>query len=302
MTRTVWSALVLFALLPLTIPQAGAEEPAPAARTVDLENTICPVKHKPVAPGVTATVDGVTVHFCCTGCAAKYSADPASYQTALRSEPAVARKLDLVKAGAPAVPPPPAMPAMPGGPAARLDAPAPAADPLRDAMRSLWEEHVVWTRQFIVSATGNLPDKDAVTKRLLRNQTDIGEGVKPYYGEAAGTQLTTLLTDHIKIAAELVEASVAGDAPKAEDAKTRWVANADEISAFLSKANPSWPLEDMKSMMREHLDLTAAQATARIQKDWDGDIAAYEKVREQATKMADMLADGIRKQFPQKFQ
>ena len=36
--------------------------------------------------------------------------------------------------------------------------------------------------------------------------------------------------------------------------------------------------------------------------DWDGDIAAYERVEEQALKMADMLSDGIRKQFPQKFQ
>jgi hypothetical protein len=172
-------------------------------------------------------------------------------------------------------------------------------DQLRPAMRQLWDDHVFWTRLYIVSALGDLPDKAATTERLLRNQTDIGNAIKPFYGEAAGTKLTALLRDHILIAADIVGAAKAGNTSVLESSKTRWVANADEISAFLSAANPkNWPAADMKSMMREHLDLTTAELTARLNRDWAADVAAFEKVRAQILHMSDMLTDGIAKQFP----
>src|SRR4029453_9535257 len=79
-----------------------------------------------------------------------------------------------------------------------------------DAMRRLWEDHVWRTRLFIVSATSGLSDKDATTKRLLKNQEDIGNGIKPFYGEEAGTKLTALLKEHITTAADLVTASKNG--------------------------------------------------------------------------------------------
>src|SRR5215217_3579879 len=63
----------------------------------------------------------------------------------------------------------------------------------QDAMRKLWEDHITWTRIFIISAAGDLPDKAAATERLLQNQADIGNAIKPYYGDAAGDKLTTLL-------------------------------------------------------------------------------------------------------------
>src|SRR5687768_14809532 len=65
----------------------------------------------------------------------------------------------------------------------------------RAAMRKLWEDHITWTRLFIVSKATvqrDLPDLDATVRRLLANQTDIGNAIKPFYGEEAGTQLTTL--------------------------------------------------------------------------------------------------------------
>ena len=80
------------------------------------------------------------------------------------------------------------------------------------------------------------------------------------------------------------------------------VANADDVASFLSNADPKhWPIAEMKKMMHDHLDLTTAEAVARLQGDWSADIADYEKVHEQILKMADMLSDGISKQFPNKF-
>jgi hypothetical protein len=172
----------------------------------------------------------------------------------------------------------------------------------RNAMRKLWEDHITWTRLYIVSAVADLPDKDATAKRLLQNQTDIGNAIKPFYGDAAGDKLTALLKDHILIAAELIEAAKAGDTAKKEDATRRWSANADDIALFLSGANPkNWPLAEMKSMMHEHLEVTTAEVVARLKKDWTADISAYEKVHEQILKMADMLSSGIIEQFPASF-
>lgn len=70
------------------------------------------------------------------------------------------------------------------------------ANALHDAMRKLWEDHITWTRVFIISAAGDLPDKATATDRLLQNQVDIGNAIKPYYGDAAGDKLTMLLKEH----------------------------------------------------------------------------------------------------------
>jgi len=173
---------------------------------------------------------------------------------------------------------------------------------LHDAMHKLWEDHITWTRIFIISAAADLPDKSAATNRLLQNQADIGNAIKPYYGEEAGNKLTTLLKEHITTAADVVTAAKANDQAKLADANKRWLANADQIADFLSSANPkNWPQADMRSMMHEHLNLTTQEAVARLHGDWAGDVKAYDAVHQQILKMADQLSMGIVKQFPDKF-
>jgi hypothetical protein len=194
-----------------------------------------------------------------------------------------------------------AMPAKSGGPK-RMSPPVSAANcDLRTDMRKLWEDHVTWTRTYVISAVAGLDDKSTAAERLLQNQTDIGNAIKPFYGDAAGTKLTALLRDHILIATEVVDAAKAGDAAKKADATKRWTANADEIAAFLSTANPAnWPAADMKTMMRDHLDKTTAEVVARLKKDWPGDVKAYDAIHAQALEMADMLTSGIAAQFPER--
>ena len=171
-----------------------------------------------------------------------------------------------------------------------------------DAMRKLWEDHVTWTRLYIVSALADLPDKGPTTDRLLRNQSDIGNAIKPFYGDAAGEKLTTLLKEHIITAAEIIAAAKAKDNVKQDDATKRWFKNADEIATFLSGANPgNWPADEMKSMMHDHLGSTTQEVVARLTANWPADVAAYDKVHEQILHMADMLSTGIIGQFPDRF-
>lgn len=172
----------------------------------------------------------------------------------------------------------------------------------RDAMRKLWEDHITWTRLVIVSVLNGLPDTETTVARLLQNQADIGNAIKPFYGEAAGNELAALLHDHITIAAEILVAAKTGDGAALNDALDLWYANADTIAIFLSNANPeNWPEDVMKAMMKEHLDLTLQEAVAYLQGDHAGSVGKYDEVHQQILGMADMVSIGIIRQFPEMF-
>lgn len=171
----------------------------------------------------------------------------------------------------------------------------------RRDMRVLWEDHVAWTRLFIVSAVGDLGDTDATAGRLLQNQADIGDAVAEFYGDDAGAQLEALLRDHILIAGDLIAAAKTGDNAQVEDRSAAWYANADEIAAFLAAANPAWPVDTLRDMMRGHLDQTLAEATAQLTGDFAASVAEYDHIATHILQMADTLADGIITQFPDRF-
>ncbi|HET9937435.1 MAG TPA: hypothetical protein VFQ28_01495 [Gaiella sp.] len=173
---------------------------------------------------------------------------------------------------------------------------------LRQEMRRLWEDHVTWTRLAVISLTTDAPDTASSVGRLLRNQTEIGNAVKPFYGVAAGKQLTALLRRHILIAADVIAAAKAGNRDALAAQQARWNANADEIAGFLSGANPrTWKPAAMKSMMRAHLALTTDEVVARLQRDWAADVRAYDRIHRQILEMADMLSAGLVAQFPRRF-
>ncbi|MGH2475925.1 MAG: hypothetical protein ACRDIL_11735, partial [Candidatus Limnocylindrales bacterium] len=168
--------------------------------------------------------------------------------------------------------------------------------------RKLWQDHITWTRLAIVSLVADAPDTEATVGRLLQNQVDIGDAIKPFYGEAAGAQLTALLSDHITIAADLIGAAKAGDSAQVTAVGDTWYVNGDEIADFLSTANPTnWPQAEMRQMMHDHLDLTLAEAVHQIEGDYAASVADYDEVHVQILHMADMLAAGIIAQFPDQF-
>jgi hypothetical protein len=172
----------------------------------------------------------------------------------------------------------------------------------RNGMRQLWEDHIVWTRLAIISLTTDASDTEATLGRLLQNQTDIGNAVKPFYGEAAGDKLTAELRRHILIAADLIAAAKAGDQAKLAEEQARWEENADDIAAVLNSVNPRhFNLTALKTEMRMHLRLTTEEPVARLQGNWAADVAAYDEIHGHILHLADYLSDGIVKQFPKRF-
>jgi hypothetical protein len=177
-----------------------------------------------------------------------------------------------------------------------------SAQAFRSSMDKLWQEHVAWTRMAIVSFAGGLPNLNATEARLLRNQVDIGNAIKPFYGTAAGTQLTGLLKTHILQAVAVLKAAKAGNKAQLNAALKAWYGNAHQIAAFLAKANPrNWPLNATTTMMNNHLKLTTKEAVDELGGHWSASVTDYDKVETEILMMSHTLSQGIISQFPNRF-
>lgn len=178
-----------------------------------------------------------------------------------------------------------------------------ASNDFQDTMRVLWQDHGNLTVRAIVAYVAKDPELDAVVKRLLRNQADLGNAVKPYYGDAAGKQLTTLLEEHINTAVGTLKAAASGDNAATKIAAGKFYANGDEIADFLATANPEhWSKTGMRQMMKTHLDEVIELATAQIKGQHAKALDIYDAYMQHIfVGMADMLSKGIIAQFPDKF-
>ncbi|MZQ82772.1 glycosyltransferase [Paenibacillus sp. 5J-6] len=172
---------------------------------------------------------------------------------------------------------------------------------LKSDLRRLWMDHAIWTRNYVVSALAGLENKDKTLARLLRNQKDIGNAMKPFYGEDAGNKLGELLTEHIVIAGKIVDAAKSGNAAELDKNNKDWYRNADDIATFLNKANPNWTKPMIQDLMYVHLQMLTEDVKAMLAKDWDADIMWFDKGADHLMMMSDALTEGIIKQFPQKF-
>jgi hypothetical protein len=174
-----------------------------------------------------------------------------------------------------------------------------------DATRKLWEDHITWTRCFIVSAgtlPTNLPDRGPTTDRLLQNQVDLGNVIRSYYGNKAGDDVTALLRQHILLAAQIIDSAKAGDTATEQQALDDWYDNANQIATYLHRLNPqNWPVNTLKSLLTEHLDLTLEEAVDRLSARYAEDVADYDSVHNEILPLADAISAGIIAQFPDRF-
>jgi len=172
---------------------------------------------------------------------------------------------------------------------------------LLSSMRNAWEQHVYWTRMLLISIAERLQDQSAVTARLLRNPGDIANIFAEYYNADAAAAIEQLLTEHLKIGAALITALRDGNSEKAEQLKSQWYANADQMAVAFSGINPYYELEEVRKMLYTHLDLTTQEVAMRLSGNYTADIQAFDQVEREALAMADFFSFGILRQFPQKF-
>lgn len=152
--------------------------------------------------------------------------------------------------------------------------------------RYLWEDHISYTRNAIISILSGLPDIDDVTIRLLQNQEDLGTLISPYYSSTTVDAFVNLLKQHIVIAADVIKGIVS--------AEEKWRDNGNEIVNFMHEMNRVfWPTSITKPLWNNHLDLTITQVNARKNSVWGDDIQAYDENHVCISQFSDLFSNGI---------
>lgn len=163
---------------------------------------------------------------------------------------------------------------------------------LMNRIRQLWEQHVYWTRFFIISTAANLNDLKPVTDRLLQNPKDFAQLLTPLYGVKTACRFQELFTQHLLIAADLVNAAKNGEKEKVDCAREKWYENADEIAAFLASVNRCWKEARWKEMLHCHLKMTEKEALLYLQGNYAASIEVFDKIENEALNMADDMFCG----------
>ncbi len=163
--------------------------------------------------------------------------------------------------------------------------------------RKLWEQHVFWTRAFIISTAADLEDLEPVTERLLRNPCDFAAALRNFYAPDKAKTFEALLKEHLLIAADLIKNTKCCNTDAAYEDRRKWYKNADEISIFLGEINPYWSSRQFRSLFYEHLKMTEEEAVYRLNGKYASDIALFDSIQTQALQMADFMAYGILNQF-----
>ncbi|WP_238933518.1 glycosyltransferase [Brevibacillus choshinensis] len=185
--------------------------------------------------------------------------------------------------------------------AERVEGISTAAVKLREEMRKLWTDQILWTRSYVVSATAGLEDQAQVMAKLLKNQEDIGNVFKPYYGDTVGNQLTEMLRQHIFIAEKIVAAAKNQQQVELKSLYTDWYQNADDIANLLSSINMNWTLNELRDLLHTQLKQMTDVVEARLNKNGNADIVAFDQGEDNGLIIADTLSEGIMKQFPDQF-
>lgn len=172
---------------------------------------------------------------------------------------------------------------------------------LQDGMRELWSAHMYWTLITVDAFFNDPKGIDAKLTRLLQNQKDIGDAIAPFYGQQAGDMLTKLLTEHIMGAVPVLQAAQENNTKALEVAIKGWYANATEIGDFLASANTNWPAADTRGALEMHITHTIDYSVSILKGDYSASFGGFEEALNHMLVLADILTDGIVKQFPDKF-
>ena len=172
---------------------------------------------------------------------------------------------------------------------------------LNNYLRLLWLENVYWLQMAIQSMIFDLPDAGISSARLMQNPRDFEMAMQTFYGNDDAAAFAELMSNHLTIANELVNALMNSNANAAADAERRWYANADQMASFLSSINSNWSQESLQNLLRDHLDMIKNIVNDMLAGNFEESVTAFTDLESQATELADVMTDGIIREFPQYF-
>ena len=170
------------------------------------------------------------------------------------------------------------------------------------ALRDLWVEHVFWIRSYVMATHAHDPVQSRVAEQeVVSNAKALAATITPFYGQAASDKLFDLLAGHWGAVRDYNTATLAHSTANQEKATAKIVANAHEIARFLSGANPNLPEDAVFGLLSSHGGHHISQINEISGRDFAGEAKTWHAMRHHMLVIADAIADGIAKQFPDHF-
>lgn len=164
---------------------------------------------------------------------------------------------------------------------------------LNEDMRLAWLNHVYWTRMYLMSAVADNADQQAVEERLLETADEITDAFARYLPIATTRQLRNLLTEHIEIAGQIIQALKAKNMSDYDALVKEWYRNANQMAALFASHNPYFESRETRNMLLNHLDLTREEIEQQVNGEYEQSIDVFRDVEQQALAMADYFARGL---------
>jgi hypothetical protein len=189
---------------------------------------------------------------------------------------------------------------------------ATAANPAKVAelkmnLRALYADHVFWVRDLVIAT--RLGVKGAASEADeygLANAKAIGQSIAPVYGQAAAAKFTSLFVGHYQAVKGYMRAAFAngfrGNPAMKKAATDELQRNGKAIALFVSSANPNLPDGAVYGLLVSHVQHHIMEIDAVAKEDWSAEADDWGPMIKQVYSLSDALADGIAKQFPDKFQ
>ena len=164
---------------------------------------------------------------------------------------------------------------------------------LNEDMRLAWLNHVYWTRMYLMSAVADNADQQAMEERLLETADEITDVFARYLPIATTRQLRNLLTEHIEIAGQIIQALKAKNMSDYDALVKEWYRNANQMAALFASHNPYFESRETRNMLLNHLDLTREEIEQQVNGEYEQSIDVFRDVEQQALAMADYFARGL---------
>ena len=164
---------------------------------------------------------------------------------------------------------------------------------LNEDMRLAWLNHVYWTRMYLMSAVADNADQQAVEERLLETADEITDVFARYLPIATTRQLRNLLTEHIEIAGQIIQALKAKNMSDYDALVKEWYRNANQMATLFANYNPYFESRETRNMLLNHLDLTREEIEQQVNGEYEQSIDTFRDVEQQALTMADYFARGL---------
>jgi cell division protein FtsL len=175
------------------------------------------------------------------------------------------------------------------------------ADNLRVTLNSLLKEHVDLGLEVLRNAYNGRDSFAASEQRLDQNSQELAAAVGSVYGDQAESDFLALWRAHIGFFADHTTGLATDNETKVQQAVVDLNGYAADAGAFFSNANPNLPADAVEALAQEHGRLLRESMVAYDNGNYAEAYRIQREANTQVGKIADALATGIVKQFPDRF-